>query len=101
MRRSDERERMLALASDYAGSGLGRAEYSRLHGLHVSKLDYWLRKWRDEQSSTDVLDSEFIELDFGGLVRSDATPGALPDVELELPHGVKLRFFNVKTGQRT
>ena len=103
MRRHDDvRERMMALVGDFQTSGLSRVEYSRLHEVSVSKFDYWLAKWRKEQEpETGVLEAEFIQLDLGGLSRTPAAGSrAVPDVEVELPHGVRLRFFNVGSGPR-
>jgi transposase-like protein len=91
MDRDDLREQMMELVENFESSGLDRASYSRLHGVSLSKFDYWRSKWKREQGS-DVQEAEFVELDLG---RSSSVRASTPDLEVELPHGIKLRFYNV------
>lgn len=91
MRYSDSRRReFFALARAFEHSDLTKREYCRRHGLSVNSLDYWTREAAKERS--EVLEAAFFEVQ----VTDSAPvtpPSCQPDLEVELPMGVKLRFF--------
>lgn len=90
MRYSDsERRERFALAQGFRSSNLSKAEYCRRNGLSASNLDYWLREAVKEESG--VVEAAFFEIQVADGVPS--TPARQPDLEVELPLGVKLRFF--------
>ena len=94
-----ERQRRFALVKSFPKSGLSRAEFCRLHGLTVNSFNYWLKEWRF-QTGGSITDAEFVEVQ----IAESPEPTRVhrqPDVELELPHGVKLRFFGVAHGGRS
>lgn len=91
MRYSDrERRERFALARGYRASNLSKAEYCRRCGLSVNSLDYWLRESEKEEMS--AAETAFFEV---RVTDSEAspTPKVQPDLEVDLPYGVKLRFF--------
>ena len=90
MRYSDrERRERFALARGFEASGLTKRDYCRQHGLSTGSFDHWLR----EAAKAEVGEREgsFIEISV-----ADSAPevqSRQPDLEVELPLGVKLRFF--------
>ena len=90
MRYSDrERRERFALARAFETSGLTKSEYCRRHGLSTGSFDHWLREASRSESGT--LEGSFIEISV-----ADSAPAISPqqpDLEVELPLGVKLRFF--------
>ena len=88
--RDRERRERLALARAFETSNLSKAEYCRRHGFSAGSLDYWCREARKEQVGGIV--EAFFEVQV-----ADSAPASLPlrqpDLEVELPLGVKLRFF--------
>lgn len=90
--RYNDRERCerLALARAFGQSNLTKAEYCRRHGLSVNSLGYWIREAAKEKSES--LEAAFFEVQV-----TDSAPvtpsSSQPDLEVELPMGVKLRFF--------
>ncbi len=91
MRYSDsERLERCALARGFKSSNLSKAEYCQRHGLSRSSLDYWVRE-ADKVDPGDLEEGSYFEVQ----VTDSAPIKALrqPDLEIELPLGVKLRFF--------
>ena len=90
MRYSDrERRERFALARAFETSGLTKSDYCRRHGLSVNSFDYWLREAAKGESG--AMDAAFFEITV-----ADSAPTLSPrqpDLEVDLPLGVKLRFF--------
>lgn len=90
MRYSDsERSERFALARRFRSSNLSKAEYCRRNGLSVNILDYWLREAAKEESG--IVEAAFFEIQVAD--SGPAAPARQPELEVELPLGVKLRFF--------
>lgn len=97
MRYSDTKRReRFALARAFGTSELTKAEYCRRHGLSTNSLDHWIREAAKQDSET--IEGAFYEIQ----VAADA-PTAFqarqPDLEVDLPLGVKLRFFGTITAR--
>jgi len=91
MRYSDtERRERFALARAFGTSDLTKAEYCRQHGLSANSLDHWIREIAKAERET-------VEASFFEIQMTDGPTAVLqprrPDLEVELPLGVKLRFF--------
>lgn len=91
MRYNDaERRERFALARGFETSKLSKVEYCRRYQLSVNSLDYWLREAAKEEQGA-------VEATFFDVQVSDNSAPMLqsrqPDLEVELPLGVKLRFF--------
>lgn len=86
-----ERRQRLELVKGFRESGLSRAEFCRHHGLPVSTFDYWRRAARIEEAESTV-DGHFVEVHVED-AHQETEPR--PEMEVELPYGVKLRFFGV------
>lgn len=87
-------ERM-EMARRFETGFLSKREFCRREQISSTKLNYWLARL-DREKSQETIEGEFLEL----VVSDDAqtnggTNGCAPQVicELELPHGVNLRFF--------
>lgn len=91
MRYSDtERRERFALARAFEASNLTKAEYCRRHGLSVNSLSYWSRAAAKAES--EALEATFFEIQVTDSAPV-APPSRQPDLEVDLPLGVKLRFF--------
>ena len=93
-----ERQRRFALVKSFPESGLSRAEFCRRHGLTVNSFNYWLKEMRI-QGAESITDAKFVEVQIAENPEFTRI-SQQADVELELPHGVKLRFFGVGQGGR-
>ena len=89
-----ERKQRLALVRSFPESGLSRTEFCKRHRLPVSMFDYWRRAARID-AAEEAVEGRFVE------VRIEDAPDKAdqrPEMEVELPYGVKLRFFGVGRG---
>ena len=82
------RQERLAMAGRFQAGGLSKTEFCRREGISKCKLAYWLKNLKLERKQ-DVTDAEFIEV----LVSDPTSREQTVTCEVELPHGVKLRFF--------
>lgn len=103
-----ERQTKMAIARAYQGSGLTKVEYARRNGLTVNSLEHWHREAQRVRNQP-MVEAAFLEVQLGddqrvqelwqppAVSNSDETAfaGARPQVEVELPFGVKLRFYGV------
>lgn len=71
MARSNLSARMYDHFCAWKSSGLSQRSYSKLNGLHVAQFNYWVLKFRREQTSGEPKESEFIPL---VVSPSDTTP---------------------------
>ena len=91
MRYSDtERRERFALARAFGTSNLTKAEYCRQHGLSSNSLDHWIRELAKAEQGT--IERSFFEIEMTDGPTVVPQPRQ-PDLEVELPLGVKLRFF--------
>jgi hypothetical protein len=98
----------MAIARAYQGSGLTKVEYARRNGLTVNSLEHWHREAQRVRNQP-LVETAFLEVQLGDdqQVQELRQPpagastdgvnftGARPQVEVELPFGVKLRFYGV------
>lgn len=102
-----ERQNKMAIAQAYQGSGLTKVEYARRNGLTVNSLEHWHREAQRVRSHP-LIETAFLEVQMGddrqvqeprqhpaGSTDEAIFAGARPQVEVELPFGVKLRFYGV------
>lgn len=93
MRYSDRgRRERFALARGFGTSNLSKAEYCRRHGLSVNSFDYWSREATKEESG--AVEAAFFEIQIADSATVTTPPLRQPELEVELPLGVKLRFFS-------
>lgn len=85
-----QRRQRLELVRSFPKSGLSRTEFCRRHNLPVSTFDYWRRTAQIEEASS-TFEGQFVE------VRVEDTEDlrSTQDMEIELPYGVKIRFFGI------
>ena len=93
MRYNDRQRRdQFALARGFETSNLSKADYCRKHGLSVNSFDYWSREAAKEESG--AVETAFFEIQVADSLPT-ITPPRQPDLEVELPLGVKLWFFGM------
>jgi transposase-like protein len=103
-----ERQSKMAIARAYQGSGLTKVEYARRNGLTVNSLEHWHREAQRVRNQP-LIETAFLEVQMSDEQQvqelrqhpvsstDEATfAGARPQVEVELPFGVKLRFYGVE-----
>jgi len=73
---------MYPLVELYLASEQTQKAFCAEHGLPVTKLNYWLAKYRKQNSS-----GAFLE------ITPQRTPAEQPLLEVVYPHGVRLRLF--------
>ncbi len=92
MRYNDrERRERFALARAFESSKMTKAEYCRRHGMSVSTFDYWRSEAAKEEAG--AVEAAFFEIQVADSKTSAPQLALQPDLEVELPLGVKLRFF--------
>ena len=102
-----ERQSKMAIARAYQGSGLTKVEYARCNGLTVNSLEHWHREAKRVRNHP-LVETAFLEVQMGddrqvqelrqhpaGSTDEATFAVARPQVEIELPFGVKLRFYGV------
>lgn len=87
---NSERQRRIALARGFDESNLTKAEYCRRHSLSANSFAYWYSEAHKAQSE-GIMEAAFFQVQVADTLPA-ATPRQ-PDLEVELPLGVKLRFF--------
>ena len=86
-----QRESKLEMARRYESGSLSKAAFCRSEKVSTGSLDHWVRVLRQERLG-DFVEASFVEVEV-----SAAPPRSeRPHVEVELPFGVKLRFFGVQ-----
>jgi hypothetical protein len=88
---------MFSLVELWLESDLTQAEFCRAHGLSVSVLSYWLRKYRDEQSGSEKMGS-FVALSVGEADRKGVAVIFPNGVKVEISGG-SARFIRELAGQ--
>ena len=81
-----ERAKRLEMARRFESGGDSKSEFCRREGISTCKLEYWLRNLALERGH---FEGEFVEVRVSDSVATDR----VLTCELELPHGVKLKFF--------
>ena len=84
----EARRERLAMARRFEAGSLSKNEFCRREGISGCKLNYWLRHLEDERSR-GIVDADFVEV----VVTDSTSRSERVTCEVELPHGVKLRFF--------
>lgn len=92
-----KRQKTFALVEEYKNSGLSRDKFCQRHGITVRKLASWVTLVnRAEAESTP--EAEFIELvattSKTKSSKETSKPHKTLELEVELPLGVKIRFFS-------
>ncbi len=93
-----ERQRRCELVRRFSRSGLKKSEFCRQNGLPINSFDYWLRV-AEQRDSPDLIEAEFVRVEVAGSESAEFEP-ASPDLEIDLPFGVKLRFFGIGAQER-
>lgn len=84
----EARQERLAMARRFERGELSRTEFCKRERISKCKLNYWLKNLELERNQ-HVADAQFIEVVVSEPVRDQQQVTC----EVELPHGVKLRFF--------
>ena len=92
MKKRRDLKQQLELARKFERSSFSRQEFAKMHGVCASTLDLWRRHLKTRE--LDTVDAEFTELT---IVEAPEKRAADLVVELELPHGVKLRIYGPRS----
>lgn len=85
----EAREKRLAMARRFETSLVSKSEFCRQEKVSVCKLNYWLKNLAIERRQ-ETSEGEFIEV---VVSEPETSVSRRVTCEVELPHGVKLRFF--------
>jgi hypothetical protein len=83
------REQRLAMVRRFANSELSRAEFCKQEGISISCFDYWRARAHQREALSGFVQVKVEEAQ--AVERAERMPR--PSLEVELPMGVKLRFF--------
>ena len=87
-----------AIFNRYDRSGLSQEQFCKREGLSLTTFAMWRRKIRAASSSLATQPSSFVEVCIPDSVKVTEVqvPDVRPDLVVELPYGVVLRFHGVK-----
>ena len=89
-------EEMKSYVSGWRSSGVSIREYSGLVGIPKGRLEYWARKLRTTDTTSDK-QPEFIEISSSGEILKSNEPrkvtSRIPQVELTFPSGLCLKIY--------
>lgn len=85
-------EEMFPLVAQWHESGQTQKAFCIQHSIPVSIFAYWLRRYRDQQDSTEDKQSNFVPVRCDPVRMDVSSPAAL---EVALPSGAVLRFAQV------
>lgn len=77
-----KQEKMLDLVKGYKDSGLSGAAYSRKHGIHRSRLYYWIKKLNQTDSPS-------------GFVQIKPQSPVSRTIEVNYPNGVSVAVVSI------
>jgi hypothetical protein len=84
------------MARRFESGSVSKAQFCRAERISSGSLDHWLRVSREEQSEVGFIEANFVEVNAGARTAVPAEDQQ-PDIEVQLPFGVKLRFFGVNS----
>ena len=90
------REDRLAMARRFEQANISKDHFCKAESVSMSTLDYWRHQLRVNDQG--ALEAQFVELvvdEPGRVGTRPPAPGQRPDLEVQLPLGVKLRFFGI------
>lgn len=89
-------EEMKSYVAGWRSSGVSIREYSGLVGIPKGRLEYWVRKLRTADTTSDT-QPEFIEISRCGEIFKSNEPrkvtSRIPQVELTFPSGLCLKIY--------
>lgn len=88
MKKRRDLKQQLELARKFERSSLSRKEFAKMHGVCPNTVDLWRRRLKNAEC--DTMDAEFTELTVAETPNEQHLDTL---VELDLPHGVKLRIY--------
>jgi len=90
MRRS--KQEMYPLVKLWFESSMAKEDFCKKHDIGYHSLNYWIKKYNKETHPVkSSAPSRFIPLTIKeSLIRET---GATPEIELDLPHGIRLRIY--------
>ena len=86
------KQEMYNLVELWYRSSLLKRDFCKQHKVKLSCLNYWITKYRKEKHANESQPSNgFIPLTIKESMTREA--GITPEIELDLPHGIRLRIF--------
>ena len=86
------KQEMYPIVELWYKSSLLKRDFCKQHKIKTNCLSYWITKYRKEKHTNQSLPSDgFIPLTIKESVTREA--GITPEIELDLPHGIRLRIF--------
>lgn len=95
----DKKTVMMRLVRKWKTSGMTRESFARGHGVSVHTLEYWSRKFKNEDghltSDSDLTIKPSPAPSFIEIVNNSTggTTSGQAQIELELPSGIRLKIY--------
>jgi len=75
-----------------AKSSTQKPDFCKQHDVGMHCLNYWIHKYhKEEHSEMDPLSGSFVPLTIKESLTRET--GISPEIELDLPHGIRLRIY--------
>jgi transposase-like protein len=88
------KEKMYSIVERWFQSPGLKEDFCKTHGVNLHKLNYWIKKYNKENGiirKKPAPSGDFIPLTVKESLTREQSP--TPEIELDLPHGIRLRIF--------
>ena len=86
------KQEMYPIVEMWFRSSALKRDFCKQHKIKTNCLNYWITKYRKEQKDEkSSLSNGFIPLNIKESLTRET--GITPEIELDLPHGIRLRIY--------
>ncbi len=86
------KQEMYPLVKRWFESSMVKPDFCKKHDIGYHSLNYWIKKYHKEKQPVKSLSSvEFVPLTIKESLTRET--GISPEIELDLPHGIRLRIY--------
>jgi hypothetical protein len=86
------KQEMYPLVKLWLESSMGKLDFCQQHNVGYHSLNYWIKKYnRETQHGKVPAPGGFIPLTIKESLTRET--GTRPEIELDLPHGIRLRIY--------
>jgi len=85
------KQEMYPLVRLWLESTLLKQDFCEKHAVSYHCLNYWIKKYRKEKQLGTTSSSGFVPITIKESLTRET--GVTPEIELDLPHGIRLRIY--------
>jgi len=85
------KKEMYPLVKLWYESSLHKPDFCEKHNISYHCLNYWIKKYRKDNHIDTSMPRGFIPLTIKESLTRET--GITPEIELDLPHGIRLRIY--------